>query len=390
MILHLDMDAFFASVEQYDRPELRGKCVIVGGSSQRGVVTTASYEARRYGVRSAMPMFEARRRCPHGIVVPGRMHRYKAISQRVMGRLKAFTPLVEKVSIDEAYMDISGCERLHGPPATMGRAIKEAILKEVELTCSVGIAPVRFLAKIASDLQKPDGMTIITPERVMPFIDRLPIQKVPGVGPKALSTLNRMGIHTLGQIRRQRPETLDRRMGKFGARLMTLAHGLDETPVNPSGKAKSFSSEGTLARDLCDRDQLRQQILQHAEDVGRQLRRHGTKARTVTLKIKYHDFRQITRSTTLAKPFQSSADLFHAACRLMDDELLKQNIRLIGVGASNLVAARTPAQMDLFSAEASSPGSDWDSVDQALDAINIKFGQDTINRANLKDPSRKS
>ncbi len=390
MILHLDMDAFFASVEQRDRPELRGQCVIVGGSSQRGVVTTASYEARRYGVRSAMPMFEARRRCPHGIVVPGRMHRYKAISQRVMGRLKAFTPLVEKVSIDEAYMDISGCERLHGPPARMGRAIKNAILEEVRLTCSIGIAPVRFLAKIASDFHKPDGMTIITPEQVMPFIDRLPIQKVPGVGPKALTTLNKMGIHTLGQIRHQRPETLDRRMGKFGARLMTLAHGLDETPVNPSGKAKSFSSEGTLARDLCDRDLLRQQILQHAEDVGRQLRRHGAKARTVTLKIKYHDFRQITRSTTLAKPFQSSADLFQAACRLMDDELLRQKIRLIGVGASNLVASRTPAQMDLFSTAASGPGSDWDSVDQALDAINIKFGRDTINRANLKDPSRKS
>ena len=390
MILHLDMDAFFASVEQRDRPELRGQCVIVGGSSQRGVVTTASYEARRYGVRSAMPMFEARRRCPHGIVVPGRMHRYKAISQRVMGRLKAFTPLVENVSIDEAYMDISGCERLHGPPARMGRAIKKAILEEVRLTCSIGIAPVRFLAKIASDFHKPDGMTIITPEQVMPFIDRLPIQKVPGVGPKALTTLNKMGIHTLGQIRHQRPETLDRRMGKFGARLMTLAHGLDETPVNPSGKAKSFSSEGTLARDLCDRDLLRQQILQHAEDVGRQLRRHGAKARTVTLKIKYHDFRQITRSTTLAKPFQSSADLFQAACRLMDDELLRQKIRLIGVGASNLVASRTPAQMDLFSTAASGPGSDWDSVDQALDAINIKFGRDTINRANLKDPSRKS
>jgi DNA polymerase-4 len=389
MILHLDMDAFFASVEQHDRPELRGKCVIVGGSSQRGVVTTASYEARRFGVRSAMPMFEARRRCPHGIVVPGRMHRYKEISQRVMARLKAFTPLVEKVSIDEAYMDISGCERLHGPPAAMGTAIKKAIRDEVQLTCSIGIAPVRFLAKIASDIHKPDGMTIITPKEVMPFIDRLPIQKVPGVGPRALATLNKMGIHTLGQIRRQRPESLDRRMGKFGARLRALAHGQDETPVNPAGKAKSFSSEATLARDLSDRDRLRQQLLHHAEDVGRQLRRNGAKARTVTLKIKYHDFRQITRSTTSAKPFQSSADLFSAACRLLDDELLKHKIRLIGVGASNLVASRTPAQMELFTSAASGPGNDWDSVDQALDAINIKYGRDTINRANLRDPSRK-
>ncbi len=386
MILHLDMDAFFASVEQHDRPELRGKCVIVGGSSPRGVVTTASYEARRYGVRSAMPMFEARRRCPHGIVVPGRMHRYKEISRRVMSRLQSFTPLVEKVSIDEAYMDISGCERLHGPPAEMGAAIKKAVRDEVRLTCSVGIAPVRFLAKIASDIQKPDGMTIITPDRVMRFIDRLPVQKVPGVGPKALERLNKIGIDTLGQVRLHRPESLDRHMGKFGRRLTALAQGRDDTPVNPASQAKSFSSEATLDRDLTDRDALRQQLLHHAEDVGRQLRLHGAKARTVTLKIKYHDFRQITRSATLTEPFQSSDILFNQACRLLKDELLEQKIRLVGVGASNLVISRTPSQMDLFPTASLHQGSDWESVDQALDAINVKFGRDTINRANLRDP----
>ncbi len=389
MILHLDMDAFFASVEQHDRPELRGKCVIVGGSSPRGVVTTASYEARRYGVRSAMPMFEARRRCPHGIVVPGRMHRYKEISRRVMSRLQSFTPLVEKVSIDEAYMDISGCERLHGPPAEMGAAIKKAVRDEVRLTCSVGIAPVRFLAKIASDIQKPDGMTIITPDQVMRFIDRLPVEKVPGVGPKALKRLNKMGINTLGQVRLHRPESLDRHMGKFGRRLTALAQGRDDTPVNPASQAKSFSSEATLDRDLTDRDALRQQLLHHAEDVGRQLRRHGAKARTVTLKIKYHDFRQITRSATLKEPFQSSDILFNQACRLLKDELLEQRIRLVGVGASNLVISRIPSQMDLFPAASFRHDSDWESVDQALDAINVKFGRDTINRANLRDPSGK-
>ena len=389
MILHLDMDAFFASVEQHDRPELRGKCVIVGGSSPRGVVTTASYEARRYGVRSAMPMFEARRRCPHGIVVPGRMHRYKEISRRVMSRLQSFTPLVEKVSIDEAYMDISGCERLHGRPAEMGAAIKKAVRDEVRLTCSVGIAPVRFLAKIASDIQKPDGMTIITPDQVMRFIDRLPVEKVPGVGPKALKRLNTMGINTLGQVRLHRPESLERHMGKFGSRLIALARGRDDTPVNPASQAKSFSSEATLDRDLNDRDELRQQLLHHAEDVGRQLRRHGAKARTVTLKIKYHDFRQITRSATLTEPFQSSDILFNQACRLLKDELLEQRIRLVGVGASNLVISRTPSQMDLFPAASFRHDSDWDSVDQALDAINVKFGRDTINRANLRDPSGK-
>ncbi len=389
MSLHLDMDAFFASVEQLDHPGLRGKCVIVGGSSPRGVVTTASYEARQFGVRSAMPMFEARRRCPHGVIVPGRMARYKEISSRVMARLRTFSPLVEKVSIDEAYLDISGCERLHGSPAEMGAAIKQAVRSEVQLTCSVGIAPVRFLAKIASDIQKPDGLTVIPPPEVMPFIDRLSIRKVPGVGPKAFEKLQRMGIDTLGQVRRFNPDTLARQMGKFGTRLMALAHGEDDTPISPFSQAKSFSSETTLARDLSDRDQLVRYLLHHAEDVGRQLRRHGMKARTVTLKIKYDDFRQITRSTTLPETFQSSETLYAQACRLLEPKLLKQKIRLIGVGASNLVTSRTPTQMDLFT---SHPilRNDWDRVDRTVDAINVKFGHDTVNKANLIDPSRKS
>ncbi len=389
MILHLDMDAFFASVEQRDHPELRGKCVIVGGSSQRGVVTTASYEARRFGVRSAMPMFEARRCCPHGIIVPGRMERYKEISGKVMARLRTFTPLVEKVSIDEAYLDISGCERLHGSPAEMGAAIKQAVRNEVKLTCSVGIAPIRFLAKIASDLQKPDGLTIIPPPEVMAFIDRLPIRKVPGVGPKAFQKLQTMGIDTLGQVRRYSPEALDRQMGKFGGRLLALAHGEDDTPVSPFSQAKSFSAETTLARDLSDRDRLLRYLLHHAEDIGRQLRRHGVKARTVTLKLKYDDFRQITRSTTLPETFQSSEILYAQTRRLLEPKLLKQKIRLIGVGASNLVPSRTPTQLDLFE---SHPilNSDWERVDRTVDAINVKFGRDTVNKANLIDPGRKS
>ncbi len=388
MILHLDMDAFFASVEQLDRPELRGKCVIVGGSSSRGVVTTASYEARQFGVRSAMPMFEARRRCPHGIIVPGRMHRYKEISGRVMARLNTFTPQVEKVSIDEAYMDISGCGRLHGSPAEMGAAIKKAVRDEVQLTCSVGIAPIRFLAKIASDIRKPDGLTIIPPDEVMPFIDRLPIQKVPGVGPKALKKLKRMGVDKLGHIRRYKLDALTRQMGKFGGRLMALAHGEDDTPVTPFSPAKSFSSENTLARDMADRDQLLRYLLHHAEDVGRQLRRHGAKARTVTLKIKYDDFRQITRSTTLQQPFQSSEILYNQARRLLDAKLLRQKIRLIGVGASNLVTTQTPAQMDLFPSHPIQDNS-WENIDQAVDAINDKFGFAIVNKANLIDTSGK-
>ncbi len=388
MILHLDMDAFFASVEQLDHPELRGQCVIVGGSSNRGVVTTASYEARRFGVRSAMPMFEARRRCPHGIVVPGRMRRYKAISRVVMACLRQFSPLVEQVSIDEAYMDIKGCERLYGPPVKMGTAVKRAVRDKVHLTCSIGIAPVRFLAKIASDAHKPDGLTILAPDEVMPFIDRLPIHKVPGVGPKALKRLQTLGITTLGHVRHIKPETLTHRLGKFGHRLMCLAHGEDDTPVTPWTAPKSFSSETTLSQDLSDRERLLRQLLHQAADVGRQLRNHGAKARTVTLKIKYADFQQITRSTTVPHPIQSSEVLYEQATRLLNPDLLHQKIRLIGLGASNLVADRTPEQMNLFDVGPTGRV-DWDSVDQAVDAINEKFGRNTVNKANLIDPAAK-
>ena len=389
MILHLDMDAFFASVEQLDHPELRGQCVIVGGSSKRGVVTTASYEARRFGVRSAMPMFEARRRCPHGIIVPGRMRRYKEISREVMARLRQFSPLVEPVSIDEAYMDIKGCERLYGPPAKLGAAVKQAVRDEVQLTCSIGIAPVRFLAKIASDANKPNGLTIIPADEIMPFIDRLPIHKVPGVGPKAVERLQTLGIKTLGHVRRIKQDTLTHRLGKFGHRLIHLAHGEDDTPVTPWTAPKSFSSETTLEENLSDRERLLRQLLHQAEDVGRQLRNHGAKARTVTLKIKYADFRQITRSSTMPHPFQSSEVLYEQAARLLNPDLLQQEIRLIGLGASNLVADRTPEQMSLF--EVDPTGSvDWDSVDQAVDAINEKFGRNTVNKANLIDPTAKT
>jgi DNA polymerase-4 len=334
-------------------------------------------------------MFEARRRCPTGIIVPGRMQRYKEISRLVMARLSLFSPLVEKVSIDEAYMDISGCERLHGTPAEMGATVKKAVQAEVQLTCSVGVAPVRFLAKIASDIRKPDGLTIIPADEVMGFIDRLPVQNVPGVGPKALKKLQAMGIGTLGQVRRHRSTTLTRQLGKFGHRLMALAHGEDDTPVTPSSRAKSFSSETTLGQDLSDRSQLLRHLLHQSEDVGRQLRRHGAKARTVTIKIKYDDFRQITRSTTLSQPFQASEILYTQATRLLDAKLLQQKVRLIGIGASNLVGAQAPTQIDLFESQTAN-GRDWDSIDQAVDAINVKFGRDIVSKANLIKPSRKA
>jgi len=389
MILHIDMDAFFASIEQLDQPELRGRCVIVGGRSERGVVTTASYEARRYGVRSAMPMFEARRRCPHAVIVPGRMARYKSVSRKIMDVLRSYTPLVEPVSIDEAFMDIGDTRRLFGPTADMARRIKNHILQTTGLTCSIGAAPLRFLAKIASDMQKPDGLTIIAPEEVSSFIEALAVRKIPGVGQVTHDHLTQMNIATLGDVRRYPQDMLIRRLGKFGHRLIALAQGKDPTPITPSSAAKSVSSENTLSQDTNDVAILHDILLHHAEDVGRQLRRLNVKARTITLKIKHADFQLVTRSTTLKQPTQAAEWIFKQADALLQDYPLHRKVRLIGVGASNFVAAQTPVQADLFPEKAVATEG-WEKVDRAVDAINAKFGRNLVNKATLVSSGKKT
>jgi len=389
MILHIDMDAFFASVEQKDHPELRGKCVIVGGKSERGVVTTASYEARRYGVHSAMPMFEARRRCPHGIIVPGRMTRYKTISRQIMRLLQDFTPHMEPVSIDEAFLDISDGHRLFGPPERVGRSIKNKILQATGLTCSIGVAPLRFLAKIASDMEKPDGLTIIHHEEVPTFIAQLPVRKIPGVGKVTHDQLKRMNLNTLGDAQRFPHDMLISRLGKFGHRLIALSRGEDPTPVTPHSPTKSVSSESTLAQDTIDRTVLQNLLLHHAEDVGRQLRRLQLKARTITLKIKHADFHQITRSKTLDRPIQATEPIFKQAGDLFNHYPLRQKVRLIGVGASNFIAAATPVQTDLFP-DKNGEALNWEKIDHAVDAINDKFGRGQISKASLFVPDKKT
>jgi len=389
MILHIDMDAFFAAVEQLDRPELRGKCVVVGGRSERGVVTTASYEARRFGVRSAMPMFEARRRCPHAIIVPGHMDRYKAVSRRIMGLLQAFTPLVEPVSIDEAYLDVSDVERLFGPPEQVARRIKAKVLQETGLTCSIGGAPLRFLAKIASDMDKPDGLTILQPHEVPSFIEQLPVHKIPGVGKVTQDQLARMHLKTLGDVQRYPRDMLIGRLGKFGHRLIALSHGEDPTPVTPHTPAKSVSSESTLPRDTGDRSLLHGILLHHAEDVGRQLRRLRLKARTITLKIKHADFQQITRSRTVKRPLQSAESIFREADDLLRHYHMSRKVRLIGVGASNFVPEETPVQASLFPANETVPAN-WEKVDHTVDAINERFGRGFIGKASLVAPDKQN
>ena len=387
MILHVDMDAFFASVEQFDQPELRGKCVIVG-RSKRGVVTAASYEARKFGVHSAMPVFQARRACPCGIFVPPRMARYREISRRIMALLTTFSPLVEKVSIDEAFMDISGCHRLFGPPEVMAKEIKDRVRSEVGLACSVGIAPCKFLAKIASDLQKPDGLTLIAPEEVDAFIARLPIGKVPGVGKSTAPVLQRLGIRFLGDVSGLPEKTLAGKLGAFGRRLSRLAAGMDDSPVTPVSAAHSVSTETTLSSDTRDPALLRRHLLRQAEEVAGQLRKLGFRARTVTLRLKHSDFRSVSRQTTLGRPTQSGSALFAAACTLLEAYELALPVRLVGVGASGLLVEDVPAQLSLFS-EAETVGSGWDKADQALDAISAKFGNGLVRRASLVDESEK-
>jgi len=382
VILHVDMDAFYASVEQLDTPEFKGKPVIVGGSSNRGVVSAASYEARKFGVRSAMPIFEAKRRCPNGIFLPVRMSRYKAVSLEVMAILEKFSPVVEQISIDEAYMDISGADRLYGSPKALALRMKDEIKGKTALTCSIGIAPNRFLAKIASDRNKPDGITIIEPKDVQAVVEALPIQEVPGVGSKTAQHLKRLGISRLGDIKTVPETTLSKTIGKFGSRLLDFSRGIDESPVVPYTEAKSISSEETLEADTHDMVTLRKVLLVQAEAVGRRLRRKHLLGGTVTLKLKRSDFTLVTRSMTLDEPTDCSNTLYEWSLRLLEESDLSMRLRLIGIGVSRLLPLREAAkQLSLF--EKPRKGKYWNDVEKAVDTIKEKFGDEAIKRGGL-------
>jgi DNA polymerase-4 len=384
MILHIDMDAFYASVEQLDDPRLKNKCVIVGGTSNRGVVSAASYEARQFGIHSAMPIYQARQKCPHGSFVPPRMGRYKEVSKKVMALLRDFSPLVEPVSIDEAYLDITGCRRLFGEPREIAWAIKRKIKETVHLTCSVGVAPNKFLAKIASDVQKPDGLTLILPDQVKAFIDSLPVKKVPGVGKKMLHQLQLLGIRTLGDVQRLPEKSLTKHLGKFGKRLRALSSGSDDSRVTPHAPHKSISSERTLAADTRDAELLKRYLLRQSGEVARQLRQAGVRAKTITIKIKDEDFKTVTRRTSIAVPTQSSKTIYRHAARLMADYKTTRKIRLVGVGTSGFSPVSASVQMGLFDTHENT-ADNWEKIDTTLDSIGKKFGRDVVGRASLKD-----
>jgi DNA polymerase IV len=378
-ILHIDMDAFYASVEEQDRPELKGKPLIVGGTRGRGVVAAASYAVRRFGVRSAMPMREALRRCPQAICVQPRMARYKEVSEQVFAIFHEFTPLVEGLSLDEAFLDVTSSQQLLGSAETIGSEIRRRIVKRTGLTASVGIAPNKLLAKIASDLNKPDGMCRIGADNLRDILDVLPVEKLFGVGPKTLPALHAEGIRTCGDLRDAGDAALWRAFGKYGKTMCERASGIDDRPVLPDREEKSISAEETYGTDIQGSARLTVELLRLADRTASRLRAHDLAAGTVSVKIRRDDFTTYTRQRALGSPTQDTAIVSAAAKSLLDRWLATQPdaaVRLLGVGVSDL---QLLPQGDLFAGDAAQGSR----LDSAIDGIRDRFGSGMLTRASL-------
>ena len=383
-ILHVDMDAFYASVEQADNRELRGKPVIIGGG-KRGVVSAASYEARKFGVHSAMPMFQARRLCPNGIFLPVRMKRYREVSRLVMAILGSFTPLLEKASVDEAYLDVTGTERLFGPAVRVAENIKYQVRQETGLTCSIGVAPNKFLAKIASDMDKPDGLTVISHEKVQDFLKSLPVQKIPGVGKRTLEVLKTLGVRNVSDILGVPEDFLTRKLGKAGMELIERARGIDNSPVVPLSEPKSFSAEHTLPEDTGDMEEIRKHLLVQSERVGHDLRIHGYAGRTITLKLKFADFRTITRSRTFPDTISTTSEIYRRALELLDKVDIRLKVRLVGVGVSTL--SRGARQLSMLDQGKKVKEM---ALDSAVDMLRERYGSSILVRGSVMDITQRT
>lgn len=376
-IIHLDMDAFYAAVEVMDSPELRGKPVIVGGSKERGVVSSASYEARTFGIHSAQPVATAMRLCPQGIFRPVRMWRYKEISRQIFAILQRFSPLVEPLSLDEAFVDVTGSTRLFGPPEKIAKKIKQQVVAETGLTASAGVAPTKFIAKIASDLQKPDGLTVVPEGMEKEFLGPLPIEKLWGVGERTRRTLAHLGVETIGDLGRVPPELLHRKLGIHGLHLSLLARGVDEREVEPVRQVKSIGHEETYRKDILDMALARKVLLSLATRVAKRLRGHGFVGKSVTLKVKYHDFVQITRSITLQEPTDDGRKIFQSCCDLLSKtEVGKRAVRLFGISLSQLDPADEERQLALF--EEKMEAAKRKKLNRALDTILDKYGDEAV------------
>ena len=384
--MHADMDAFYAAVEQRDRPELRGQPVIVGGTSPRGVVLTASYEARVYGVHSAMPGVHARRLCPHGIFVPPRMQRYAEVARQIRPVFEEFTPLVEPLSLDEAFLDIGASLRLFGSAVAIGRRLKQRVRAVTDLAVSVGIGPTKMVAKIASGLCKPDGLLEVPAAQVRAFLRPLPVSQLWGVGPTTQAVLARAGITTIGALADAAPETLERRFGKLGTILSALAQGHDGRVVEADRQRKSYGEEQTFDRDLRDGERLRRTISAHAEAVARRLRADGCRGRTVTLKLKLAQrigpgkYPVLTRRVTLPAPVDDGKSIADAALALWRAVQPGRTVRLIGVSVSGIEG--DGGQLSLFGRHDLQRRA---ALNAAVDALAARFGRNIVSRGGLGD-----
>jgi DNA polymerase-4 len=377
MILHIDMDAFYASVEIRDNPKLRGLPVVVGGSPKgRGVISAASYEARKFGIFSAMPASQAVRLCPKVVFVKTRMEHYAKISKQIREIFFRFTSLVEPLALDEAFLDVSGCQKLFGDGPTIARAIKNAIKDELGLTASAGVAPNKFLAKLASDLDKPDGLVTVPANDIEGFLDPLSIERVWGVGKQTLKKFHRLNVKTIRDLRRLDRKTLQQFFGINSEHFWKLSRGIDTRQVVPDRIAKSVSHETTFSRDIVEREPLRAWLLELAQQVGRRLRRHEIRGRTVQIKIRFSDFRTITRSQSVAEPTSSSDELESAVEELFGRVEIDEGVRLVGMGVSNLTSSEIKQQM-LFDNDQREKNH---RLDEMQDQLKAKFGHDAIRK----------
>jgi DNA polymerase-4 len=395
-VLHVDMDAFYASVELRDNLSLEGLPVCVGGpAASRGVIAAASYEARKYGVRSAMATATARRLCPDLVLLPPDFDKYTAVSRQIMEIFRRYTPLVEPLSLDEAFLDVAGSERLFGDAVEIGRRIKADILRETGLIASVGVAPTKFLAKLASDLDKPDGFRVILPDEIRQVLDPLPVSKIYGVGPRTAERLERLGVRTVGDLARRSREEVALEFGASGTWIHDLAQGIDPRRVTPRRDEKSHGIERTFAQDVSDREELRKFLLSFCEEVAFYLRDKGLRGRTVTLKARFSDFRTVTRSKTLDFATNLGPRLY-AVTRELLEKVEARPLRLLGVQVARLEDVRQPAQPTLFPL-GNEPSTRADLLrtseklaraTESLDKLRRRFGRDVVVPAALLGHAR--
>lgn len=384
-ILHVDMDAFYASIEEREDPSLKGKPVVVGGSVEgRGVVSAANYAARKFGIHSAMPMAQAVRCCTSLVRLPVRMDLYAQVSHQIRDIFARYTPLIQPLALDEAFLDVTASERLFNSAEHIGRRIKQDIQDELDLVASVGVAPSKFVAKIASDIRKPGGFVVVDQQQVQAFLDPLPVSRIWGAGKVTVALFDRMGIRTIGQLRRQSEAWLQSHFGKFGQHLWQLANGIDDREVVSDSQAKSISHETTFAEDLTDKDRLEAWLLHLTEQVAWRLRKHELKGKTVVLKLRHHDFKTITRSRSLAEATDSTDKIWQLTRMLFANNWDKKNpVRLIGMGVAGLQHQDEHLeQCDLFETVGHSK------IDQLADDINARFGVSTLQRGRTKSKGK--